>query len=251
MTRAIHLACDTGEAPPGPERHREHELLAHVSLVHIACAGHAGDEDSMAEAIEAASGAGRLIAAHPSYPDRTNFGRRTIPITHAELGSSIRDQLTLFASIASRLAVPVFAIKPHGALYHDAATDEAIARLVANETRAIFPSAHLIGPANSPVLDLWRALGITAEPEAFADRRYEPDGSLRARTHEGATITDPTEAAAQAVRIATRNEAIATDGTPIPLHATTLCLHADTPNAPATAGAARAALEAAGVRVGH
>lgn len=248
---SIHLACDTGEAPPGPERRREHELLRHVSLVHIACGGHAGDDASMTEALRGAGDAGCLIAAHPAYPDRTDFGRQTIPITLVDLASALRDQLTAFAEVGSRFALPVFAIKPHGALYHDVGKDESIARLLAREARAIFPAAHLIGPANSAVLDLWRSLGVPVEPEAFADRRYEPDGSLRSRTHADATITDPAEAAAQALRIATGRGAIASDGTVIPLRATTLCLHADTPNAPAIAGAVRAALEAGGVRVGR
>ncbi len=251
MTLSVHLACDTGEAPPGPARDREHELLQHVSLVHIACGGHAGDDDSMTEAIQAAAQANCLIAAHPAYPDRTHFGRKSIPISNADLAASLRDQLIAFATIAARLAVPVFAVKPHGALYHDATNDNAIAAMLAEETKAIFPAAHLIAPANSPTLDLYRSLHITPEPEAFADRRYEPDGTLRSRTHADATITDPAEAAEQAVRIAIRNEAITNNGTPIPLHATTLCLHADTPNAPAIAAAVRAALEAAGVHIGH
>jgi len=242
--RSIHLACDTGEAPPGPARRREHELLGYASMVFIACGGHAGDEASMSEAVEAATRAGCAIGAHPSYPDREQFGRRSLDMPPAGLERSIRDQLAAFREVAVRSGASVVAIKPHGALYHDASNDREIAGVVAIASREVFPDAPLVVPAGSVAFD-----GRTIR-EAFADRRYEPDGSLRPRAQPNAVIEDPAEAAAQALSIAATQTVRTADGTALPLRASVLCVHGDTPNAVEIAAAVRAALIDARFRLG-
>lgn len=215
----IHLGCDTGEAQSGPGRDREMAILPYVSAVSIACGGHAGDEDSMRDAILAASRHGCRIGAHPSYPDRHGFGRRMLEIDQDELGSSIHDQLSMLCKVADRCGASVSYIKAHGALYHAISNDPELAHWYWSICTSVFPQAMFVGPFGSAILDEFKSSGIPVLAEAFCDRVYEPDGMLRARSIAGACITDPALAAAQAERL------IRDSGCDL------LCVHSDTENA--------------------
>jgi 5-oxoprolinase (ATP-hydrolysing) subunit A len=153
------------------------------------------------------------------------------------------------ADVASRLGARLTHLKPHGALYHVAGRSAPVAEAIANAARRVDPALVLVGLAGSPMLAAWRGLGFRAAGEAFADRRYEAGGGLRARSQADALLKDPADAAMQAVRIATGRGAIAAGGATVAVRAETLCVHGDTPGAVAIARAVRAALESAGVRV--
>ncbi|USN97868.1 MAG: 5-oxoprolinase/urea amidolyase family protein [Phycisphaeraceae bacterium] len=246
----LHLACDTGEAPPGPGREREIAMLRFVSAVSIACGGHAGDEESMREMVSRARDAGCVIGAHPSYPDRVGFGRKPMTLAVPELVASIREQIASLRDVCDAVGVRVSFVKPHGALYHAVSSDEDLAAALANVSREVLGHAAMVGQAGAAALEVWRSMGLEAWPEAFIDRLYEPDGALRSREKAGALIDDPARAARQAVRLARGDGVEASDGSVLPVHAVMLCIHADTPDAERIAGASRRALDSAGVRVG-
>jgi UPF0271 protein len=176
---------------------------------------------------------GVVIGAHPGYPDREGFGRAPVAMTALDLEHCVRAQVLALHRIAERLGASIAHVKPHGALYHAAMHDPAVARAIAAGAGSVVADPVLVGIAGAPALDAWKAMGFAVAAEAFADRRYEPDGTLRSRTLPGALVVDPAEAAAQALRIAGE--------------ADTLCIHGDTPGAPEIARAVRARLEAAGI----
>lgn len=227
----IDLSCDAGEASSPEEHAIERALLELVTSVNIACGGHTGDEHSMRFAVEIAAERACAIGAHPSYPDREGFGRRHYPMKPTDLEAALREQIEALINIAAHSDTTVTHIKPHGMLYHDASHDPRIAEAVANAALACSNDLRLIGPAHAPCLRIWQSMGIRCITEGFVDRVYDRNGMLRSRSMPDALITDPAEAAQQALRIATEQSVLLTDGTPLPLRADTLCFHSDTPGA--------------------
>jgi UPF0271 protein len=247
MTITIDLNADVGERPEALADGSEAALLRLVTSANIACGGHAGDAATMAATVRLARELGVAVGAHPGYPDRLHFGRAVLAMEPAALRESLRGQLRALRGAAAAAGVPVVHVKPHGALYNAAARDAALARLVAEAVAAFDPAQVLVGLAGSALLDAGRAAGLAVAGEAFVERRYEADGTLRDRRHADALIHDPVEAAAQAVRIVRDGVVLAIDGTPVPVAARTLCIHGDSPGAPAIAAAVRQALTGAGV----
>ena len=248
MPPTIDLNADVGEDPTPEGIARDAAMAAHLTSLNIACGGHAGDAASMTRLVQVALERGLNIGAHPSYPDRANFGRTELPIPAAIIEQTVEAQVRVLADIARAAGAPITHVKPHGALYHAARKRdiaEAIARACARAARG----AILVGQFGSPALEIWRAMGFTAAAEAFADRTYEADGTLRARTKPGAVIEDTARAIPQSLRIACDHAVIAADGTRLPMHAATLCVHSDTPGASELARAIRLGLEAHGVRI--
>lgn len=235
-TEPPHILCDTGEAEPGPARDAERSILPCVTAVAIACGGHAGDDHSMHQAVAAALHHNLTIGAHPSFPDRPNFGRTRLripeDITLNALLESIRQQLAALQRICDSFNDPARArvafIKPHGSLYHAVSADPALARALAHTVRNTHPDADLVAAAGSSAIDTWHTMDADPWPESFADRGYSSDGSILPRTDPAALITDPTTAADQAKRLAP--------------HARAICIHSDTPNALPIAQAVHAAL---------
>lgn len=232
---SIDLNCDVGELKPLQEDGTQRRLMQYVSSVNIACGAHAGDEALMEQTIGEAMEAGVAIGAHPGYPDRENFGRVAMAMPYEELVDSLLAQLGLFGRIAERCGATVFHLKPHGALYNTAAHDARVAEAIAEAAGLWHRDVALVGLAGSRMLTVYAEGGFRVLAEAFADRRYEADGSLRSRQLPGALIGNPEEAAEQAVRIATRNEVVAWDGSVLPMRADTLCIHSDSPGAVQTA----------------
>lgn len=218
------MNLDAGEHEDEPEA-----LWALFDVLNIACGGHAGDAASMERVVRWCVASNRAIGAHPSYPDRPGFGRRTLAIEPAALAATLAEQCAALAAIARRHERTVAYVKPHGALYHDAAAHGAIARtVVAAAVDALGDRVVVIGPGTGALRDAAAARGLGYASEGFADRRMRDDGSLVPRTEPGALLTDPTQAAAQARALANRVD--------------TICLHADTPGALAIAGAVHRAL---------
>ncbi len=243
----IDLNCDLGERAELAVI--DEQLLAIVTSANIACGGHAGDDSSMARTVRAALTRGVGIGAHPSFPDRTGFGRDELPIDPALLEASIAEQVARLANIARSLGAAVTHVKPHGALYHAAMSKQPIADAISRGCSAVGPGLVLVGQAGAGSLARWRSLGHTVAAEAFADRLYEPDGTLRSRKLPGALIHDPAAAARQALWIARNGQAITADGSILNLQAQTICIHSDTPGSVGIAAAVRSTLEQHGIQV--
>jgi UPF0271 protein len=231
------LNLDAGELPDETE-----DLWSCADVVSIACGGHAGDAASMARVVAFCTRAGGraspMIGAHPSYPDRDGFGRRTIDIAPTALADSIAAQCAALAQIARDRGVRIGFVKPHGALYHDAARSPALAALVIDAACGgagvdLDPTRRttgltVIGPPNGALAAAAKTRVLGYLREGFADRCMRPDGTLVPRTQPDALITDPAAAAAQAVALR--------DDVDI------MCVHGDTPGAIAIARAVGAAI---------
>ena len=213
----IELSADLGEGSPD-----EDKIWPFIQRANVACGGHVGDERSMQEAAQHARRHGVIFGAHPSYPDRENFGRKSMRMNADELRASLRDQVALLGLFAT-----VQHVKPHGALYNDAHKDRTLADVVVS---ALDPTVAIVAPDHSQMASAARAAGLRVIREAFADRRYEPDGSLTPRSIAGSTLTVE-EAVAQAALLAREGVVIARDGARVPIAFDTLCIHADMPGA--------------------
>lgn len=239
----IDLNCDMGEIPELYTDGTEQALMQQISSANIACGGHAGSPESMAALVNLAKKHRVAAGAHISYPDRPNFGRKTVPMSAAKLEESAYSQIALMAETATRAGVALKHVKPHGALYHDAQANESIATAIAKAVLRVNARLTLVEQALSPVLTLWTGMGLCTVAEAFADRVYESDGKLRSRTLPEALISDPSRAAEQALSIAREHAVAARDGSRLYLHAGTICIHGDTKGAVQNARAIRAALK--------
>jgi UPF0271 protein len=216
----IDLSADLGEGSPD-----EDAIWPLITSANVACGGHIGDGHSMREAARRAREHGVRFGAHPSYPDREHFGRQSLDLTPRALRE------TLIAQIASLNAfAPVHHVKPHGALYNDAHKTRALADVIIAAMQHIDPLLAIVAPDHSEMAAAARAAATPLIREAFADRRYEPDGTLTPRSIAGSTLTIE-EAAQQAALLATDGVMIARDGTRISIAFDTLCIHADMPHA--------------------
>lgn len=224
----IDLNCDMGELDDAAH---EAALMEHITSANIACGGHAGDDATMERTTRLAIARGVRIGAHPGYPDTANFGRIEIAMTAEAIAQTVFDQIQRLDAIVRRCGGEIAHVKPHGALYNVAVRNAEVARAIGEGVARWNRSVVLFGLADSPMLDVWRGMGFDTAGEGFADRTYEPDGTLRSRKLPGALITDPQEAAAQAVRLAREGRT------------QTICVHGDTPGAVDILKACRKALE--------
>lgn len=245
----IDVNCDVGEIPEAIADGSQEALMPYISSVNIACGGHAGDTQMMRATIGQALQHRLSIGAHPGYEDPANFGRLELQLSSEEIAASVHRQIQALHRIAEECGASIHHVKAHGALYNQAARDRQIARAIAEAVRRAHPNAILVGLAGSIMLEEFRAAGFSVAAEAFADRRYEPNGTLRSRKFADALLRDPEQAADQAIRIAQHSSVIAADDTAIPLHADTLCLHGDTPGAPQIAAAIHRRLTQAGITI--
>ncbi len=247
--KTIDLNCDMGELPELIASGAQEALMEYVTSASIACGGHAGDEETMRATLEQALRHGVAAGAHPSYPDRENFGRLSLELSWGEIAHAVFEQVCALDEAARALGANITYVKPHGALYNDAARDRDVARGISEGVARWSYDAVLVGLAGSVMLEVFGEAGFRVAAEAFVERRYEADGTLRARRFADALIQDPAEAARQALEIVERGRVIAWDGSVAPLAAETLCIHGDSPGALAIARAVREALERCGVRV--
>jgi UPF0271 protein len=243
----IDLNCDMGELPEAIADGTQESLMASLTSVNIACGAHAGDERTMKTTVEQALRWKLAIGAHPGYADRANFGRVELQLPAKEIADSVFEQVRTLAEIVAGCGARVMHVKPHGALYNQAVNNRELAKAIAEGVARWDKNTVLVGLAGSPMLEVFRQAGFTVAAEAFADRRYEADGTLRSRKFEDALIRNPEEAAWQALGIAERGLVIASDGSEVFVDAQTLCIHGDTPGAPAIAAAVARTLREAGV----
>jgi len=247
--QSIDMNCDMGEIPAAIADGSQESLMQWITSANIACGGHAGDAQTMEATIRQAQKHNLAIGAHPGYPDRENFGRFELKLSSSEVSDFVFEQVSALGAIAKRLGASIRHVKPHGALYNQAVHSAELAAAIAAGVARWNKQVVLVGLAGSPMLDVFRKSGFAVAAEAFADRLYEPDGTLRSRKFDDALIRDPTEAGKQAVNIAARGALIARGGKEISVHAQTLCIHGDTPGSNKIAAAVSKSLRAAGVTV--
>jgi len=245
----IDINADLGESEESLANGTDFELMRYITSANVACGGHAGNDQTMRQTLAAARKLGVAVGAHPGYPDRANFGRTESALSPAEIEASVHEQMVSLAKVAGSLDMRLVHVKPHGALYHAANKNRAVALAIGRAVKAVDPQLVVVGQAGSPALEAWRSMGLRCAAEAFADRAYEPDGTLRKRTLPGALLNDPARAAQQAVSISVTHSVIASDGSVLPVEASTICIHSDTPGAAAIAREVNQRLKAAGVLV--
>lgn len=245
----IDLNADLGEGFGQWTLGDDDALLELVTSANVACGFHAGDPTVLRHTCARAAERGVVIGAQVGYRDLAGFGRRFIDIDPHDLTNDVLYQLGALEAFARVAGTQVRYLKPHGALYNAIVHHEAQAAAVVEAVRRYDPSLTVMGLPGSAWLRLAEEAGLTVVPEAFADRAYTPEGTLVSRREPGAVLHDPDEVAQRCVRLATRGEVEAVDGSVVPVRAASLCVHGDSPGAVAMARAIRARLEEAGVTV--
>jgi UPF0271 protein len=253
-SHSIDLNGDVGEwdatDPDAAARFQaDADLAVSLTSLNVACGGHAGDAGSMRALVGLARERGLALGAHPSFPDRSGFGRRLIQLPPAEVERLVIEQVGDLTRIAAEGGMRVAHVKPHGALYNVAATDTTVGSCIARGVARIDPRLLLVGLSGGASIDAGRRLGLKTASEVFCDRAYEHDGSLTPRTLPGSLITDPDAAAARLVRMIREGLVMSRQGTEIRVTATTACIHGDTPGAANFARHLHRALVAAGIAV--
>ncbi|KLF88668.1 5-oxoprolinase subunit PxpA [Enterobacter asburiae] len=240
----IDLNADLGEGSSA-----DAELMTLVTSVNIACGFHAGDAQTMLESLRNAIKNGVAIGAHPSFPDRENFGRTAMDLPPETVYAQVLYQIGALEAMVRAQNGVMRHVKPHGMLYNQAAKDADLADAIARAVWDCSPKLILVGLAGSELIRAGQRLGLTTRQEVFADRGYQPDGSLVPRTQAGALITDEGKALAQTLDMVRAGRVIAVDGTPANVQADTVCLHGDGEHALQFARRLRAAFSEEGILV--
>lgn len=241
----MELNCDMGERREAIADGTQESLMPFLTSVNIACGGHAGDEATMSATLEQARRWNVAVGAHPGYEDRANFGRVELALAPEAVVELVFRQVRALVATAERMGIHVRHVKPHGALYNQAVHNRGLAGAIAQGVARCTREVVLVGLAGSPMLEVFRDAGFAVSAEAFADRRYEPDGTLRSREFADSLIQEPAEAARQALEIA-NGRITSSDSTEIRVTAETICIHSDTPGALEIAKAVSQALRTEG-----
>lgn len=244
----LDLNCDLGEGFGAWRMGDDLALMDQVSSVNIACGFHAGDPDLMRATVRAAAQRGVAIGAHPSLPDLQGFGRREMKIGAQEAYALVVYQIGALDAFCRVNGAALHHVKPHGALYNMAARERPLADAIVAAIKDFDARLVLYGLAGSALIAAGRAAGLAVASEVFADRGYQPDGSLIPRGQPGALLGSTAESIEQVLRMVRTGE-VRTSGGAVAIQADTLCIHGDAPQAVETARALRAALEADGVEV--
>jgi len=247
--KAVDLNCDMGESFGAWRMGEDAEVMPWITSANIACGFHAGDFSTMQQTVLLAKTHGVAIGAHVSLPDLQGFGRRELRVTPDEAWAMTLYQIGALDAFAKAAGTRIAHVKPHGALYNMAARDAALAGAIARAVRDFDKNLILVGLAGSELPRAGAAIGLHVAHEAFADRRYEADGSLTPRREPGSVIHDIDAAVAQALRIATTGSVETRDGKTIDVLAGTICVHGDRADAALFARSLREALAASGIVV--
>lgn len=251
--RVIDLNADIGEADNPDWAAAEAKILTAVSSANIACGGHAGDDISMRQTIRLAKDNGVSIGAHPAYPDRKNFGRKSLvlgkDISVQDLKNTLTKQITRLSEIAAEEGTFISYVKPHGALYNDAVKDKAKAALIVDVIKTLDPNLVLLGGPNSEMTRAANEEGLSFIAEGFIDRRYTDDGHLLSRSEKGAVLETDEDRVKQAIGLVFDGVVQTNTGQTLSLQAQSLCLHGDSDGAVKTAFKTRKALEDKDVKI--
>ena len=246
---SIDLNCDLGESFGAYTIGMDAEILPYITSANIACGYHAGDPLVMQKSVMLCKKYGVQVGAHPGLPDLQGFGRRKMAVTPAEAEAFVMYQVGALKAFCDAAGVPLHHVKPHGALYNMAAKDPALAAAICRAVQAVAPGAVLLALSGSEMLKAAQAMGVPAASEVFADRGYQPDGTLVPRGNPGAMVTDEDTAVARVLQMAKEGTVQAVDGSTVTLQADSVCVHGDGPKALAFVQKLSAALPASGVDV--
>lgn len=242
--RSIDLNCDLGEGCG-----QDAAIMPFISSANIACGAHAGDLDSMRATLELCARFGVAAGAHPGHADREHFGRRALDLAPEAVIALVREQIETLAELAAACGLRLRHVKPHGALYNQAAADAELADAIACAAHSIDPGLILVGLADSALTEAGLRHGLRVAHEAFVDRRYLGNGHLAPRGMSGAVIEEAEPALAQALALANGEAIESIDGQRIRIRADSLCLHGDGSHAAEFAALVRKHLEQAGLRI--
>jgi UPF0271 protein len=245
----IDLNSDLGESFGSWPMGADEAVIASITSANVACGYHAGDPAVMRTTVRLARDAGVAVGAHPGLPDLIGFGRRDMGVSAQDVENMVLYQIGALAAIAGAEGVRLQHVKAHGALYNMAVRDRPLADAIARAIKAFDPALIMFGLPGSELIQAGQRAGLEVAAEGFADRAYEPDGSLTPRSRVGSVIHDADEVVHRAVRLATEGKVRATDGSDIALRVDTLCTHGDTPGAQELTRRLRQGLEACGVSV--
>ena len=245
----VDLNCDLGESFGAYTIGRDEEVLSYISSANVACGFHASDPYVMSETVRRAKGRGVRIGAPPGYPDLVGFGRRNLTVSPKELKAMVQYQIGALSAFCRAEGVFLQHVKPHGAMYNMAAKDERLAVAICDAVASYDENLILVGLAGSRLLSAAKGMGLRYASEVFADRAYEDDGSLVARTKPGAMITDEDDAIARVVTMIKEGYVLSVNGNRVPVRADTVCLHGDSPTAVAFAKKIRGTLLAQGIQI--
>ena len=224
---SVDLNCDMGESFGAWAMGRDAELMDFVSSVNVACGFHAGDASVIRKTIETAIAKGVAVGAHPSFPDLQGFGRREMKMSAREVFDIVLYQVAAVKGICEALGGRLHHVKPHGALYNQAAKDAKLARAIAEATKAIDENLILYGLSNSFLIDEAKKINLRTASEVFADRTYQTDGSLTKRSEPNALIMNAEQAVAQVLQMITDKSVTTANGETIFIRAETVCIHGD------------------------
>ena len=246
----IDLNSDVGESFGRWTLGDDVAMFGSVSSANVACGFHAGDPTVIRRTCRNAAEAGVVIGAHVGYRDLAGFGRRFLDVSPVELADDVVYQIGALQALASAEGTRVQYVKPHGGLYNAIVSHTAQAQAVVDAVKSVDPGLPIMGLPGSEVLRLTEEAGLRAVSEAFADRAYNPDGTLVSRSQQAAVLHDPVEVAEHVLRMATEGSVRAIDGSILKIRAESICVHGDSPGAVAMATAVKSALEGAGVSIG-
>lgn len=222
MNRVIDMNCDMGEGFP-----YDRDIMPCITSANIACGYHAGSTDIIKKTIELALKHKVAIGAHPSFPDRENFGRTEIHLEDTELQHMLSEQLYIFETVSNSFGVHLHHIKLHGALYNMSAMNEAFSVKILNNLFAYKQKTIIYGLSGSIFNRVAQRMGFSVAHEVFADRTYQPDGTLTPRSLENALITDDEQSAHQVLQMILEKRVKTTNGTFTSVQADTVCIHGD------------------------
>ncbi len=245
----IDLNADIGESFGIYSIGHDELLLRSITSGSIACGFHAGDPSVMRRTVRAAARAGVSIGAHPGFPDLMGFGRREMHMEPREIADLVLYQIGAVSAIAKAEGATLRHVKPHGALYNMSVRRAEIAEAIARAVASFDGGLLLMGLPGSELLSAGSRLGLRVAAEAFADRSYEPDGTLTPRHLSDSVLSEPGRAVERAIRMVRDGKVVARDGSTFSLTVDTICVHGDTPNAAELAAAVRLGLEQSGVEV--
>lgn len=224
---SVDLNCDLGESYGLYKIGNDQEVLKHITSANIACGYHAGDHNVMMETVKMAKAHGVKIGAHPGFPDLHGFGRRDMHLTQQEIYNLTVYQIGALEAVARACGTKVVHVKPHGALYNIAARDKFVADAIAQAVFDVNPEFVLFGLAGSLLVRSGEDKGLKVAHEVFADRNYQPDGTLTPRSKADAMIHDTDAAIKRVLRMVKHGEIEAIDGSVIEMKADTICVHGD------------------------
>jgi len=245
----IDINSDLGESFGAYRIGNDAGLMKSITSANVAAGFHAGDPSVLRDTIRMAKANRVAVGAHPGFPDLVGFGRRELNVTPTEAEDFVLYQLAAVAGVAAAEGVKIQHVKPHGALFNMAVRNAELSAAIARGVAAFDRSLILFGLPGSEILRAGRAAGLRVAVEVFADRAYEPDGSLMSRRKPGAVIHDVSEVVARAVRMVKDRTIVAADGSVLEVDADTICVHGDTPGSDALAAKIRTGFEAAGITV--